>query len=29
MSDNEATDKDLLTIPVEHYIIDFHSLYLF
>jgi len=29
MSDNEETDKDLLTIPVEHYIIDFHSLYLF
>jgi hypothetical protein len=27
--DNAETDKDLLTIPVEHYIIDFHSLYLF
>ena len=29
MCDNEETDKDLLTIPVEHYIIDLHSLYLF
>ena len=29
ISDNEQTDNDLLTIPVEHYIIDFHSLYLF
>jgi len=29
MADNAETDKDLLTIPVEHYIIDFHSLYLF
>lgn len=29
MMDNEETDKDLLTIPVEHYLIDFHALYLF
>jgi len=29
IDDNDATDKELLTIPVEHYIIDFHSLYLF
>ena len=29
ISDNEETDKDTLTIPVQHYVIDFHSLYLF
>jgi hypothetical protein len=29
MSDNSETSLDDLTIPVEHYIIDFHALYLF
>ena len=29
ITDNGETDIDNLTIPVEHYIIDFHSLYLF
>ena len=29
MADNSETSLDDLTIPVEHYIIDFHALYLF
>jgi len=29
IEDNGDTDKDLLTIPVEHYVVDFHALYLF
>jgi len=29
ISDNEETNIEDLTIPVDHYIIDFHSIYLF